>query len=716
MPKLILLSIFSLLFITVTNQGISQELLGKELSKTDNINSAVESGIGLLFGAKKLQGEIETVKVTDDIYNSISVNVSYEGFANKWLKGSIINSEQRTLSAIKSEPVQLAEDETETTLKFNLEKAEENEILESAFLKLLVCEKETSVSGKIYLYLLPKDWTEKGLTSEEPVYDFIQEDLIVQVKPTPVGSAVDLKNTSSNSNTLPKPQRSVKNIYNNKIYKSKVERTNMRTFALMQPPPSVSSSTSSSDAARNSSSTSNKAGQSVAKVDKSVFMDLKRNRLEKLEDQNQPEESVKEEEEIDTTEKGPGESAITLWDEIYSDIDFDYSEGSISSISTDIFPDTNPNSGSYYYYPSSYSLVWDKDESYEFNILYGSADDEGQGKVNILATLSPSVSSKERKMIEELVEDYAKRNDLVFKKLKPVPLQDDSKVELAVDIADEDIYAQVTDIFNPVQVSWPMESKETDDMLVILKEADINGIIELSPTGEMPAMKIPLKISLDDQSVLGKITLVKNSWRNKLWKNEMPFPVELKYIHALFLNKEGEGIPYIYSWDLGGKEIPVLASAKIDASGVPAIVDQKAQKIWIEYSVPDCMACKDKVVNELTGGTISARKQKIEVTSYGILERTGAFVIEITLRSKYVDPKGSQIMELQPLKVNVDDETFYLEPLFKPEEQKMEFEYKLKMVTDEKIYNSDWIYSDEMSLSITKSFITNAFGEFPGEE
>jgi predicted DNA-binding antitoxin AbrB/MazE fold protein len=706
MPKIILLSIFSFLFLTVANQSFSQELIGKELSKTDNINSAVESGIGLLFGAKKLQGEIEKVIVTDDSYNSLEINVNYAGFANKWLKGSIINSEQRVLSEIKTKPIQLTEGESEKQVKFDLNTKEENELLESAFLKLLVCEKESSVSGKVFLFLLSKNWTEKGLSSDKPVYDFIQEDLVVQVKPTPVGSAVELKNTNEQSKNLPVPQRSVKNIYTNKVYKSKVVRTNMRTFSQMQMAQPSKSTSMNPPPANNRAGTATKDQMKVANTQLKLL-----NQPYKLADK--PEEK---EEEIDTKEKGPGESAITLWDEIKSDIDFDYSEGSISSISTDIFPDINPNSGFYYYYPSSYSLVWDKDESYKFNILYGSADDEGQGKVNILATLSPSVSSKERAMIDELVEDYATRNGLVFKKLKPVPLQEGSSVELAVKVSDEDIYAQITDIFKPVQVSWPMESKKTDDLLVILKEAEINGIIELSPTGEMPAMKIPLKISLDDQSVLGKISLQKNSWRNTTWKNEMPFPVELKYIHALFLNKEGEGIPYIYSWDLGGKEIPVLASAKFDAGSVPTIVDNLAQKIWIEYSVPKCIACMDKVVNELTGGTVSARKQKIEVVSYGILERTGAFVIEVTLRSRYVDPKGSQVIELQPLKVNTDDETFYLEPLFKPEEQKMEYEYKLKMVTDEKIYKSEWIYSDEMSLSITKSFITNAFGEFPGEE
>ena len=714
MPRLLLISIIISLFLTNSTQCFSQELKGKELIKTDNINSAVESGIGLLFGSKKLEGEIENVTVTKDSYNSLEIKVVFSGFANNWLKGSIINSEQRVLSEIKTEPIQLTSGENQKSIIFKVDDRKEIETLESAFLKLLVCEKERSVSGKVFLYHLPKTWTENGLSDEKPVYDFIQEDLVIEVKPIPVGSAVELKNTNEQTKILPMPQKTVKNVYTNKVYKGKVERQNMRTFSQMKLVQPGNATLSNPPPAKD------KAGSSTQNQLKPVNTQLKvlnKPQYKLADNSEQPKE-----EEPDTKEKGPGGSAITLWDEIRSDVDFDYSEGSISSISTDIFPDINPNSGFYYYYPSSYSLVWDKDESYKFNILYGSADDDGTGKVNILATLSPSVSSNERIMIEELVRDYATRNELVFKKLKPVPLNEGSRVDLAgtltstYDIPTENIYAQITDIFNPVEVSWPMESKKTDDLLVVLKEADINGVIELNPTGDMPSMKIPLKISLDDQSVLGKLTLQKNSWRNSSWKNEMPFPVKLKYIHALFLNKEGEGIPYIYSWDLGDTDVPVWASVEINDNAVPAIVDKKAQRIWIEYSVPDCLACKDKVINELTGGTISARQQKIEVISYGILERTEAFVIEITLRSKFADPKGIQITELQPLKIKSDDDSYYLGPLFKPEEQKLEYEYKLKMVTDEKIYQSEWIYSDEASLSITKSFIKEAFGEFPGEE
>jgi len=92
----------------------------------------------------------------------------------------------------------------------------------------------------------------------------------------------------------------------------------------------------------------------------------------------------------------------------------------------------------------------------------------------------------------------------------------------------------------------------------------------------------------------------------------MPFPIRLKYIHALFLNREqsGKTTPCIYSWNLGNRDVPVLASVQFNASRIPMLVDNSAKRIWVEYAVPDCDACMDKVINELTSGSVSSRQQR----------------------------------------------------------------------------------------------------------
>ena len=68
-------------------------------------------------------------------------------------------------------------------------------------------------------------------------------------------------------------------------------------------------------------------------------------------------------------------------------------------------------------------------------------------------------------------------------------------------------------------------------------------------------------------------------------------------------------------------------------------------------------------------------------------------------------------MEITPLKIKTDDETFSIGPLFIPEEQKLEYEYRIKMVTDDEILTSEWIYSNEPSLYLTKSLVEKALGK-----
>ncbi|MGC9355834.1 MAG: hypothetical protein ACP5D9_18450, partial [Mariniphaga sp.] len=160
------------------------------------------------------------------------------------------------------------------------------------------------------------------------------------------------------------------------------------------------------------------------------------------------------------------------------------------------------------------------------------------------------------------------------------------------------------------------------------------------------------------------------------------------------------------------EEVPVLAKVNFNSSGIPKIVDIKAHKIWIEYSVPECILCKNKIINELIGGTVSSREQKIEVVSL-VLERLNAYLIEVTVRSKYADTKGESIVELPAIKVKEDMESYFSQPLFVPDGQNLEYEYKIKIVTDDEILQSDWWYSNEPSLYLNKSLVEKVLGKLP---
>ncbi len=692
------------------NQSNAQDLTGKELTKSDDVSSLVESGIGMLLGASKIEGNIKKVTVIADAHNSLSVKINYDGFSGAWLKCSVVGPDKSKIKDIISSPVQFpTADSGEIEVALTLKDNPQNEVVQSSMLKLLVCKREHDASGKVYAFMLDKEWKADGLSAKKNTYDFIDENEVVDITPVAVGSASEIKDANVK---LPVPAKTIRVKVNKDFYQKNVIRKPMviRPLNIQR---------------QSNLNKINLAKPQTGTQHKSTPPPKNNTQLKPVLNTNVKFLAPKfqlSKEQIDKGAKGPGNMAISLWDEIMSDVNFDYSDNSITNINTDIFPDKNEQSGYYYYFPASYNLEWNKDDSYKLKILYGTASGDESGKVNMFVELTPGVGTKEKEMVKELVKEYAKANKLPFEKLLPVPLSYVPQVDLSnqlsslYEIPEDKISTTITGLFDPVDISWPMNSKKADDLMVALKEINLTGQFKITPQGEMPEVNIPVTISFDDEKVLGRIELNKNSWRNKEWKNEMPFPVKLKYIHALILNKDENGItkPFIYSWDLGDKEVPVLAKVKINSSAIPKIVDSKAQRIWMEYSVPPCDACKDKIINDLTGGTTTAREQKIEIVSY-VKDRTNALALEMKIRSRLADPKGEKIIELPTVKILEDGESYFTAPLYVPEGEKPEYEYQIKLVTDEDILVSKWIYSDATSIYLNKKIITDALGKFPGE-
>ena len=688
----------------------AQDLTGKELTKSDDVGSLVESGIGMLLGASKMEGDIKKATVTTDTHNSLSVKITFEGFSGAWLKGSIIAPDKSKIKDIVSSPVQFPESGTgDIEITFELKENPQNNDIQSSLLKLLVCKRENDASGKVYAFILEKEWKTDGLSAKKNSYDFIDENEVVDITPVPIGSASGIKDADIK---LPVPAKTFRVAVNKNLYRNNVIRKPMviKPVRIQQQPGSnkvnISKTSNFKPLYTEKKTQSNQQKKPV--FNPNIKFTAKTLQLSK--------------EQIDKGALGPGNMAISLWDEIMSDVNFDYSGNSITNINTDIFPDKNEKSGYYYYFPASYNLEWNRDDSYNLKILYGTASEGESGQVNMFVQLTPGVGTKEKAMVKELVKEYARANNLPFEKLLPVPLSGVPQVDLSnqlsslYNIPSDKISTTVTGLFDPVDISWPMSSKNADDLMVALKEINLTGQFKLTPQGEMPEVNIPVTISFNDEKVLGRIELSKNTWRTKEWKNEMPFPVKLKYIHALILNKDDKGstVPFIYSWDLGDKEVPVLAKVNINSSGIPKIVDSKAQRIWMEYSVPQCRPCMDKIINELTGGTTTAREQKIEIVSY-VKERTGALALEVRIRSRFADTKGEKIIELPPVKILEDGESYFAGPLFVPEGEKLEYEYQIKLVTDEDVLVSEWIYSDATSIYLNKKVIADALGKFPGE-
>ena len=717
------ISILLLLFICLI--GYSQtdsNLKGQELKIATGVSAGIQSGIGMLFGAGKIEGSITKVIVTDATSKEIRVKISFTGYNGNWLKGSILTQNKTAMNSISYSPIQLSTGEGVKEVEMTFTKTKQDTIAESSFLKLMVCKRDEDITGLVQIYKLQKAWESSGFANHAS--DYKNEKIIIPIDPQPVGAAAQLSDAAPT--TLPPPSGSTMVQFNKSMYMNRVPPVTTKILKTSEqgtstdirkdrPMPGVNDQQQSRE--------TTKSGDKATINPKSSEIGYRTfpKPQTQVSSQNPPSNPPP----VSREPEGPKYERTPIFDEIKSEEEAGFMEGQeykISNISFDVYPDLNENSGYYYYTPASYSLLWDKDDSFQFRILYGSASGDAEnGNVNLKLTVSPSIYSSEKEMMRELVENYTQRNNLYFSKLWPLPLEGQSTVEISTlqDYVENPGYeTDITDLSDPIKIAYKVLDQQVDLMVVSLKERGNGGNIVIDPKGEtFPPISIPVTIDFDDERTLGRIVLHRSSWRNEAIKNDKPFPIRLEYIHALFLKKEENGVikPFIYSWSLGGQKVPVLANVRFNDAIIPKMVDNEAlcKWMWVEYSVPACDQCMTDVMNNLTSGTVSSKQQKIEIVSYKILEATKAYVLEVTVRSILADPKSNSVIELPPVKIKTDGESYFAGPIYIPQGKNLEYEYKIKMVTDEEILNSDWIRSSEPVLYLIKENVKAALGKFP---
>lgn len=426
-------------------------------------------------------------------------------------------------------------------------------------------------------------------------------------------------------------------------------------------------------------------------------------------------EEPEEEEEVSTEPLGPDNKPISLWEDLVADHDFEFPY-EITNIRMDIYPDKNLASGTFYYLPTAFHLRWNTDEGYQFKMLYGTAESsESSGNVRMNGTLTPGISSKEIALMKSLLQSYVEDNpNYNFTELKIMPINDVPAISLSsglegqYDISSDKINVTISSsLTNPIDVSWSTDNQTKDDMQNALSEGvGIKGIMTLNPDSEtVPAQNIPVRITLADTRTLGKFTLEPNQWRNENWVNNTPFPLRLKKVHALIIEKQGNTtIPLIYSWDLNDVEVPSKASVTFDATKMPQWIEtkNKTEQIWLDYSIVECNSCVNDVVDELTGGTSVSKIKNISFMTFQLFDDTDYNMLRVKVRSKFVDPKGETVTELEPIYIREDNGNITAGPLYVPEDESLEFEYFFTVVmNDGNTHNAtDWISGNETDVFI----------------
>ena len=426
----------------------------------------------------------------------------------------------------------------------------------------------------------------------------------------------------------------------------------------------------------------------------------------------------------DTTDrerKGPANAPISVLEQIDSDYDFKNDYFDIVNISSEVFPDANPKSGYYYYFPKEYQLSWSAANGYNFALNYLSADASGKGKVVITLKLEPNISKEDIKMAESLVKSTI--NNLPnknFTALQSIPLSEASKIsfkrlEGIIDPKDVDITVP-SNFLDPIVLL--IKTDKPDDLLTLLfTDIGLRGDLTITPDGDVPAQVIPITIKLDYNKTFGTADLNPLTWRNDGWLNNTSYPVVLKNIHVLRMEtKDGKTNPVVYSWELGNKELTEGSKAKFDGASLPNWLDtdKKVKKMWVEYAVKSCQDCNTEVRNQLLNSTVRSEVSAITFDILDVLEYSGAKKMRLKVRSTQLDPNGNQKVERNPPFTITEDgvtlETFHL---FVPQGKTPQFEYAISLVMpDGEVKASAWVSNkSKTEIGIGRTFVKAQFPE-----
>ena len=426
---------------------------------------------------------------------------------------------------------------------------------------------------------------------------------------------------------------------------------------------------------------------------------------------------------IDRSPRGPSTQRISLWEGIQSDIEFDFDD--ISQISLDVYRDINPASNQFYFMPSSYNLAWNSKTGYKLNQLYGTSREEGtEGDVRIHATLSSGITSREMKMVQRLMNGYAKKQlGLDNARIQAIPMNGAPTVTFSDELsslynipADKISVTATTKITDPIKVSFATDSRTKEEIVVALKEnVGLNGSMSIRPAGDsLPVQDLPVNININDAETFGRFDLPAGSWRKDYWVNETPYPLSLNYMHIMVMSEDNT--PFIYSWDLGNTGVSSGSKVIFDAKKIPYWLDRHEGNIrmWLEYSVLPCMGCDNQVIADALGGTTGELIKEISFEPLYILEKTGAVVMQINVRSIQADPRGQSIQMLPTLDIR-SDITTKAGPLYIGQGQLPNYEYNVALIMEDgTVYKSSkWIRSNQLTVYLGTKNLEEAIPQFP---
>jgi hypothetical protein len=415
--------------------------------------------------------------------------------------------------------------------------------------------------------------------------------------------------------------------------------------------------------------------------------------------------------------KGPSNTVRSLFADLITAPGTQLTGAKISTISGDLYQDSNPDSGIFYYLPARYTLYWDTENGYQLRMLYGAAAGDDSGSVTISARLTSAIDANEVQLLRKLL---AAALGTAFKDLLPFPFNGAPAFSLKDDVrafnipAEKVSVAAISDIAGEVDVSITTDTVTKENIEATLTRGlGLSGtatFTSATASGTQPfSRSVPVRLRVTDPQSFGT-----RYWRrNVRLRNETFFPWTLKYVHFLTIGLRGT--PTVYSYSMQNTELPPSAQAQIADSAIQAWLDHSL-KAWVEFSVRDNYDPGIKLAKQQwTGGVDAFTTATLSISALTPFTQPGGIArVLIDVKSKYYDPQGAS-EQTRSATLTKNDETVTVGPLFLVNRTTDEvarpndplFSYRLSIVKDDGtvIGPSSWKPGERMTVFVGSSQI-----------
>jgi hypothetical protein len=699
-------------------------LLDKELTVVEDLESTVENLLGdILGGARGLDGEIEGVVVTDDRERSLSLLISLSGFAAADLHGKILDSERELVQGIAPVKIPIDSTTTEAEMVFELAAAlPEGTSLESMYVKLELNRPGRRQVGKSVLYLAEKQWQ----------VEVRPENVIVTATARPVGDSGNpglagefQPSGAAGEGAEAQPAAPLDTAALRPVYQPAGRVIQPARLPTAQP---------AAAGERVDSPTVAPAVRPItaryALPQEAVRRAYIRPELYQLKRPVQLRVGLSDEQR-EKGAQGPGTRRINLLQLRYGGEALSLQDlKSVLGIDPWVYQDHNANSGMFYFVPSAYRLLWNPEDGYGLNILFRTAEREGEaGRVHMAARLTADISVQGMRLASQLLEAWAERTPgAEFESLDPMPLRSaELEVSLSDDLerlydipASEIVVQSATQLLSDLEIEWVTDDVTANDMMVVLERRGIRGHAEFEPAGDLSRVQIPIEISLTSSG-----TYPPYAWgRGGQWRNATAFPLHLRYVHALLMDRTGN--PAILSWDLGGAAVPPQARFTIADAAIQGWQEEAALDMWIQYAVDsECESCAQLALDEVKDGSTELARDWITFRTLRPLADLDAYMIMVELRSHYFHPRERDYRVLGPLELLEDDASYEAGPIYLPPEYESGdlpelFQYRLFVVMPDGTEHPEsgtpeWVTSGRPRVNVGSAQVRQSLGYLPGE-